>query len=176
MILTTLHVGAFVCNIISPSFNTIYISCELLGNLATLNVILICISCTSSSEYHTTVNDSPIVIPNLPAGNYTVDVTAVDVNIRTVEVIMVSDDVITTTTNTLSTIATATTTNTLSSIATATTTNTLSTITTATTTNTLSSIATAKTTNTLSTITTATTTNTPTTESTTCKNMRYVCK
>ena len=92
--------GAFKCNIISPSFNTIGVSCELLGNLARVNVTLICTSCTSSSEYHTTVNDSPIVIPNLPAGNYTVNVTAVDVNIRTVEVIMVSDDVTTTTTST----------------------------------------------------------------------------
>ena len=86
--------GAFNCNISSPSFNTIKVSCELLGNLSRVNVTL-----SSSSEYHTTVNDSPIVIPNLPAGNYTVYVTAVDVNIRTVEVIMVSDDVINETTN-----------------------------------------------------------------------------
>ena len=152
LILTILHTGVLVCNISSPSFNTINVSCELLGNLARVNVTLKCTSCTSSSEYHTTVNDRPIVISNLPAGNYTVDVTAVDVNIRTVEVIMVSDDVTATTTNTLSTITTATTTNTLSTIATATTTNTLSTI------------------------TTDTTTNTPTIESTTCKNMHYVCK
>ena len=119
-----LHVGSFVCNIISPSFNTIGVSCELLGNLARVNVTLICNSCTSSSEYHTTVNDSPFIIPNLPAGNYTVYVTAVGVNFKTVEVIMVSDDVTATTTNTLSTITTATTTNTLSTITTATTTNT----------------------------------------------------
>ena len=159
-----MHTGVFVCNISSPSFNTIKVSCELLGNLSRVNVTLNCTSCDSSSEYHTTVDDRPIVISNLPAGNYIVNVTAVDVNIRTVEVIMVSDDVIATTTATLSTITTATTTNTLSTITTDTTTNTLSTVTTATTTNTLS------------TITTDTTTNTPTIESTTCKNMHYVCK
>ena len=90
--------GAFKCNISSSSINTIEVSCELLGNLTRVNVTLKCTSCTSSSEYHTTVNDRPIVISNLPAGNYTVDVTAVDVNIRTVEVIMVSDDVINETT------------------------------------------------------------------------------
>ena len=92
--------GAFKCNISSPSFNTIEVSCELLGNLTRVNVTLKCTGCTSSSEYHTTVNDSPIVISNLPGGNYTVNVTAVDVNIRTVEVIMVFDDVTTTTTST----------------------------------------------------------------------------
>ena len=92
--------STFKCNIISPSFNTIGVSCELLGNLARVNITLICTSCTSNSEYHTTVDDSPIVIPNLPAGNYTVDVTAMDANIRTVEVIMVSDDVTTTATST----------------------------------------------------------------------------
>ena len=86
--------GAFKCNISSSSINTIEVSCELLGNLTRVNVTLKCTSCTSSSEYHTTVNNRSIVISNLPAGNYTVNVTAVDVNIRTVEVIMVSDDVI----------------------------------------------------------------------------------
>ena len=146
-----MYAGGFVCNISSPSFNAIEVSCELLRNLARVNVTLKCTSCTNSSEYHTTVNDRPIVISNLPAGNYTVDVTAVDVDFITVEVIMVSDDVTTTTTNTLSSIVTATTTNTLSTITTATSTNTLSTI------------------------TTATTTNTPTTENIACKNMRYVC-
>ena len=90
--------GAFKCNISSSSINTIEVSCELLGNLTRLNVNLVCTSCTSGFEYYTRVNDSPIVIPNLPAGNYTVDVTAVGVNIRTVEVIMVSDDVINETT------------------------------------------------------------------------------
>ena len=107
----------FICNITSPSFNTIGVSCELLGNFTRVNVTLKCTSCTSSSEYHTTVNDRPIVISNLPAGNYTVDVTAVDVNIRTVEVIIVSDEVTATITNVLNTIITTdTTTNTLSTI------------------------------------------------------------
>ena len=121
----TIYVDGFVCNIIS-SFNIIYISCELLGNLTRVNVTLKCTSCTGSSEYHTIVNDSPIVIPNLPAGNYTVHVTAVDVNFITVEkIIIVPDNIISTTTNTLSTIiTTATTTNTLSTSTTATTTNT----------------------------------------------------
>ena len=98
-----MHAGAFVCNISPSSFNTIIgVSCELLGNLTRVNVTLKCTSCTSCSEYHTTVDDSLIIIPYLSARNYAVDVTTViiiSVNIRTAEVIIVSDNIATTTIN-----------------------------------------------------------------------------
>ena len=89
---------AFICNINSPYFNTIVVSCELLGNLVRVNVILNCTSCTGSDELYTILGDSPVVIPHLPAGNYSVDVIDVDISnviIRTVGVIMVSDNVTT---------------------------------------------------------------------------------
>ena len=51
----------------------------------------------------TSIDDSLVVFRNLPAGNYTVNVTAVgigNVSIRTVEMITVSDEVTNATTNT----------------------------------------------------------------------------
>ena len=91
-----LYAGAFVCNISSPSFNTIRVSCELLGILVRVNVILNCISCIGSHAVYTITDDSPIVVRFLPAGNHTVNVTAVDISndiIKTVEVIVMSEDV-----------------------------------------------------------------------------------
>ena len=91
------HIGAFVCNIISPSFGIIEVSCELLGKLVRVGVILNCTSCTGKHTFSVT-DDNPIVIPNLPAGNYTVDIIAVDINndiIRTVKVIVISEEVTT---------------------------------------------------------------------------------
>ena len=86
--------GAFVCNISSPSFNTVEVSCELLGNLARVNVSLNCTTCNGSEPF--TLSDvSPIVIPNLPARNYTVDVFAVDINLGITEMIAVSDNITT---------------------------------------------------------------------------------
>ena len=92
-----LYTGAFVCNISSPSFNTIEVSCKLLGILVRVNVLLNCTSCTDS-QLQTITDDSPIVISEFPAGNYIVDVIAVDFSndiIRTVEVIVMSEDVTT---------------------------------------------------------------------------------
>ena len=94
-------VGAFVCHISSPSFNNIEISCKLLGVLVRIHVILTCNNYTIN--LNETMDDSPVVFQNLPAGNYTVDVTPVgigNVSIRTNEVIMVSDNVNTATTYT----------------------------------------------------------------------------
>jgi len=89
-----LFTGAFLCNTNSPSLNTIKISCDILGKLARINVTLKCTSCTSSFKSHTIIiSGSPIVIPNLPAGNYTVDIIALDItnaNVATMEVITVS--------------------------------------------------------------------------------------
>jgi len=96
-----LFTDVFLCSTSSPSFNSIKISCNLLGKLARINVTLKCTSCTSSFKSHAVIGNStsPIVIPNLPAGNYTVDIIAVDINnanITTTEVITVSDIVINT--------------------------------------------------------------------------------
>ena len=68
-------------------------SCELLGNVVRVNVIFNCISCTGSQKQAIT-DDSPIIIPYLPAGTYTVDVIAVDISndiIRAVELIVMSE-------------------------------------------------------------------------------------
>ena len=93
-----LYLGSFVCNIGSPSFSTIEVSCELLGNLVRVIVILNCTSCTGKHTTYTLTGDSPIVIPYLPAGNYIVDVIAVDISNdinRTVKVIVMSEEVTT---------------------------------------------------------------------------------
>ena len=70
-------------------------SCKLRRSLVRVHVTYSCTSCTDSQLY-TITNDSSFVIPKLPAGNYTVNVTAVGMSndiIRTVEVIVMSEDV-----------------------------------------------------------------------------------
>ena len=70
-------------------------SCELLGNLVRVNVTFSCTSCTDS-QLQTITDDNPIDYSGFPAGNYTVNVTAIDFSndvIRTVEVIIMSEDV-----------------------------------------------------------------------------------
>ena len=96
------------------------------GKLARVNVILTCTSCTGSSTSYSILDDSPVIIPELPAGNYTAKILAVDkdVVLRTVKVFTVSDNIVTATTNTPTNNATDTTTNTLTDDATDTTTNT----------------------------------------------------
>ena len=69
-----------------------------MGNLVRVNITVNCISCTGEHTTHSITDDSPVVIPKLPAGNYTVDVIAVDINndtVRTVKVIVMSEDVTT---------------------------------------------------------------------------------
>ena len=69
-----------------------------MGNLIRVSVIVNCISCTDEHTIYSITDDSPIVIPKLPAGNYIVDVIAVDISndtIRTVEVIIMSEDITT---------------------------------------------------------------------------------
>ena len=73
-------------------------SCELLWNLPRVNITVKCISCISSFKPYSVITDGPIIIANLPAGNYTVDIVVVDsvyFNITTTEMIMVSNDVTT---------------------------------------------------------------------------------
>ena len=65
-----------------------------MGNLVRVSVVLNCTSCNDSVP--SVILDGPYVISNLPTGNYTVDVIAVDFSldvIRTVDVIVVSEDV-----------------------------------------------------------------------------------
>ena len=82
--------------------------------MARVNVILTCIDCTDSSTRYSILDNSPVIITELPAGNYTAEIIAVDMDIvlRTVKMFMVSDNVITTTTNTTTDDVTDTTTNT----------------------------------------------------------------
>ena len=89
--------GAFICRITSPSFDAIGVSCELLGNIPRVNITVDCTSCTSSFK-SSVLTDGPIIIPNLPSGNYTVDVVVVDsvyINITTTEMIVLSNDITT---------------------------------------------------------------------------------
>ena len=93
---TCLHVGDFICNVSSTLLNTIKVTCELFGNLTRVNAIINCTSCTGKFTTYSIVDDSPFVISNLPAGNYTVDVSAVNisiVDIETVEVIVMSENI-----------------------------------------------------------------------------------
>ena len=108
--------GAFVCNISSPTSNTIEVTCKLFGNLTRVIVIYNCTSCTGRHTTYSTIKDSPVVTPDLPAGNYTVEIIAMDTDIdyadfRTVKMVTVSEYVITTTANTPTNDATDTTTN-----------------------------------------------------------------
>ena len=105
--------GAFVCNISSQSSDTIQVTCKLFGELAKVNVILDCTSCTGSSTRYSILGDSPVVIPELSAGNYTAEIIAVNVDndYADVKMFMMSDNVVTTTTNTPANGATDTTTN-----------------------------------------------------------------
>ena len=104
---------AFVCNISSPSSNTIEVTCKLFGEMARVNVILTCIDCTDSSTRYSILDDSPVIIPELPAGNYTAEIMTVDMDIvlRAVKMVAISDNVVTATTNTPTNDVTDTTTN-----------------------------------------------------------------
>ena len=91
---------AFVCNISSPSYNTVEVSCKLLGVLARIHVTMICTSCTNT--LNTTLDDSPVVFQNLSAGNYTVDITTVDIgNVSIMRTIEITDDAVTENTPTI---------------------------------------------------------------------------
>ena len=82
---------AFVCNVSSPSYNTVEVSCKLLGILARIHVTMISTNCTIT--LNTTLDDNPVVFHNLSAGNYTVDIAAVDIgNVSIMRTIEVSDD------------------------------------------------------------------------------------
>ena len=93
-----LYIDGLVCSVNSPFFNAVGVSCQLLGESAKVNVTLNCTSCTNSFKPHAVITDGPIIIPNLPAGTYTVDVIIVDsnyINITTTEMVMVSNNVTT---------------------------------------------------------------------------------
>ena len=67
------------CNITSPYANTIEVSCELLEAYNRIRVTISSNSCTCSPPV-TVIGDNPIIVFNLTAEVYTVEVTAVSMN------------------------------------------------------------------------------------------------
>ena len=67
------------CTITSPYTNTIEVSCELLETYNRISVTIFSNSCTCSPPV-TVIGDNPIIIFNLTAEVYTVEVTAVSMN------------------------------------------------------------------------------------------------
>ena len=72
------------CTITSPSAKIIRVSCDLLETFNRISVTVSSNSCTCSQPI-TIVGDSPITVPNLTTGVYTVEVIAVDSNDMRVE-------------------------------------------------------------------------------------------
>ena len=96
MIKPLLVTDGLVCNIISPFFNAIEVHCQFLGELAKVNITFKCTSCASSFKSYTVIAVGFVIIPNLPAGNYTVDVIVANIdyiNITATEVIIVPGNV-----------------------------------------------------------------------------------
>ena len=70
--------------------------CQFLGELAKVNITFKCTSCTNSFKSYSVITVGLVIIPNLPAGNYTVDVIVANsgyINITTTEVIVVPGNV-----------------------------------------------------------------------------------
>ena len=72
------------CSITSPSTKAIRISCELLETFTRIRVTITSNSCTCSQPI-TMVDNNPITVSDLPIGEYTVEVTAVNSNDMNVE-------------------------------------------------------------------------------------------
>ena len=85
--------GTFICSITSPKLiaNTFEISCELLKTLRRISVTITCTKC----QPITIIGDSPIIVSNLIAGQYTIEMKIADcteINNTIVEIITVSDN------------------------------------------------------------------------------------
>ena len=83
----------FKCNITSPKLmaNTLEISCELLETLRRISATITCTKC----QPITIIGDSPIIVSNLIAGQYTIEMSIADgteINDTIVEIITVSDN------------------------------------------------------------------------------------
>ena len=86
--------GTIKCNIVKLLTDTIEISCELLDILRRISVTVTCTNCTCYQPI-TVIGDSPIVVTNLVAGKYTVEMAVADatnINDTIVEIITVSDN------------------------------------------------------------------------------------
>ena len=86
--------GTIKCNIVKLVTDSIEISCELLDTLRRISVTVTCTHCTCYQPI-TVVGDSPIVVTNLVAGKYTVEMVIADtanINDTIVEIITVSDN------------------------------------------------------------------------------------
>ena len=74
--------------------NTLKMSCELLEMLRRISVTVTCTNCTYFQPI-TIIGDSPIIVSNLIAGQYTIEMTIADtaeINDTIVEIITVSDN------------------------------------------------------------------------------------
>ena len=91
-----LFLGTFICSITSPELiaNTLIISCELLETLRRISATITCTNCTYFQPI-TIIGDSPIVVSDLIAGQYTIEMAIADsteVNDTIAEIISVSDN------------------------------------------------------------------------------------
>ena len=91
-----LFLGTFICSITSPELiaNTLIISCELLETLRRISATITCTNCTYFQPI-TITGDSPIVVSDLIAGQYTIEMSIADsteINDTIVEIISVSDN------------------------------------------------------------------------------------
>ena len=91
-----MFLGTFICSITSPELiaNTLIISCELLETLRRISTTITCTNCTCFQPI-TIIGDSPIVVSNLIAGEYTIEMAIADsteINDTIVEMISVSDN------------------------------------------------------------------------------------
>ena len=91
-----MFLGTFICSITSPELiaNTLIISCELLETLRRISATIICTNCTCFQPI-TITGDSPIIVSDLIAGQYTIEMAIADsteINDTIVEMISVSDN------------------------------------------------------------------------------------
>ena len=91
-----LFLGTFTCSITTPKLitNALDISCKLLETLRRISATITCTNCTYFQPI-TITGDSPIVVSDLIAGQYTIEITIADsteINDTIVETIIVSDN------------------------------------------------------------------------------------
>ena len=91
-----MSLGVFECNITSPESitNTFEISCELLDTLRRISVAVTYADCNCCQPI-TVIGDSPVVVSDLVAGQYIVEIGIPDtaeINDTIVETITVSND------------------------------------------------------------------------------------
>ena len=91
-----LFLGTFTCSITTPKLitNALNISCKLLETLRRISATITCTNCKYFQSI-TITGDSPIVVSDLIAGQYTVEITIADsteINDTIIEMITVLDN------------------------------------------------------------------------------------